>query len=102
MLNKGKTGVEAKSEKWNRDLKKEVSWENIYAHVYRTISEPKLRWFQLRILYRIVPTNKYLFMCRIKNSALCTHCVVEEDILHLLWECEVARNFRRNVCNWIT
>ena len=40
-------------------------------------------------------------MGKIKNSALSTHCAVEEDIQHLLWECEVAKNFGKNVCNWI-
>ena len=40
-------------------------------------------------------------MCKLKNSALCTHCAVEENILHLLWECQVATNFWKNVCNWI-
>ena len=79
----------------------EVSWENIYAPVHKTTPDPKLRWFQLRLLYRIIPTNKYLLMCKIKNSALCTHCAVEENILHLLWECQVATNFWKNVCNWI-
>ena len=49
----------------------------------------------------IIPTNKYSFMCKIKNSALCTHCAVEKDILHLLWEFEVAKNFQKNVCKWI-
>ena len=84
MLNKGKTDVETKSENWNRDLKKEVSWKNMYAHVYKTTPEPKQRWFQLRIFYRTIPTNIYLFMCKIENSASCTNCVVSEDILHLL------------------
>ena len=101
VLNKDKTGVETKSEKLNRDLKEEVSWENIYAHVYKTTSEPKLRWFQPRMLYRIIPTNTYLFMCKIKSSVLCVHCAVEEDTLHLLWECEVAKNLLKNVCDWI-
>ena len=38
-------------------------------------------------------------MGKIKNSALSTHCAVEEDIQHLLWECEVAKNFWKSVCN---
>ena len=57
MLNKGKTGDETKSEKWNPDLKKEVTWEKVYAQVYKTNPEPKLKWLQLRI-YRIsLPQN---------------------------------------------
>ena len=40
-------------------------------------------------------------MCKIENSVLCAHCAVEEDILHLLWECEVDKNFCQNVSNWI-
>ena len=40
-------------------------------------------------------------MGKIKNSALSTHCAVEEDIQHLLWECEVAKIFWKNVFNWI-
>ena len=63
VLNKSMTSGETKSEKWNRDLKEEVTLENI-------IPEPELRWFQLRILYRIIPANKYLFMWKIKKISI--------------------------------
>ena len=52
VLNKGKTGDETKSEKWNPDLKKKVTWEKVYSQVYKTNPEPELTWLQLRI-YRI-------------------------------------------------
>ena len=59
VLNKGNTGYESKGEKWNGDLKEEVPWDT---YEYEATPEPKLRWFQPRILYRIIPTYKYLFM----------------------------------------
>ena len=40
-------------------------------------------------------------MCKIKNSAICTHCANEEDMRHLLWECKLAKIFLKNVRNWI-
>ena len=40
-------------------------------------------------------------MCRIKKLAFCTHFAVEEEIRHLLWKCEVAKNFWKNVYNWV-
>ena len=77
-LNKGRAKIgETKSEKWNRDLREEVTEENSYAYVYKTTPDPKIRRFQLRIFDRIIPTNKYLFMCKITDSALCTCCAIE-------------------------
>ena len=49
---------------------------------------------QLRILHRILPTNKYLCMCRIVESACCSFCKQEEEtISHLFWHCDIVQVF---------
>ena len=60
----------------------------------------KLRWFQTRIVHRILPTRKYLYDCKIVDDPVCTFC--EEDIQslqHLLWNCEVVQTFQKDLVN---
>lgn len=52
----------------------------------------QLRWFQMRILHRILPTEKYLHSCKIVDSALCSFCKAEnETIDHLFFQCRKIR-----------
>ena len=62
--------------------------------------DTKLRWFQYRIVHRIIPTNRYLFKCKIVDSPLCNICNQEEEtISHLMWECEIVQNFWSRLLN---
>ena len=79
--------------KWNAQFQN-LNWEKIFALTFRTTGDRQLQWFQMRILHRILPTEKYLFMCKIKDSPLCSFCKNEnETLVHLFWECEICRQF---------
>ena len=47
------------------------------------------RVFQFKIVTRILPTNQYLTRYRVKESEICSRCLVEIDtVLHSTWSCD--------------
>jgi len=67
---------------------KEIKWEDIYKIPFSCTKEKKLLEMQYKILHHILPTNSFLFKCKLKESPNCTFCQVnKETIQHLMWEC---------------
>ena len=45
--------------------------------------------FQFKIVTRILPTNQYLTRYRVRDSDLCSRCLMEIDtVLHSTWSCD--------------
>ena len=79
--------------KWEEILDKEIDWKGIFFKVNK-IKESKLKWFQLRICYRIIVTNSKLHSMKIVDSNKCNFCHEEKDtILHYLFECQHVHIF---------
>ena len=79
--------------KWNRSFVS-LNWKTIFLKTHKTTKDTKLQWFQYRILHRILPTNRYLHLCKIKDISTCTFCSDEvETIEHLLWFCRAVQSF---------
>ena len=57
--------------KWNTP---ELAWKTIFIKCFKTTIDTQLQWFQARILHRILPTRRYLNICKIVNSPLCLLC----------------------------
>ena len=91
--------------KWTKELgltKPEFWWERVANNVVRKVTDVKLRWFQYRIVHRIISTNTYLYKIGIKQSSLCSLCMKEpETISHLFCFCKVTTNFWEEVFKWI-
>ena len=91
--------------KWERELHipRNLSWENVFVGIYATSDDISLRWLQLRIIHRIIPTSKRLKLFGILQSDRCQHFPsVEEDITHLFWSCPEAQKLwdtLGRVCN---
>ena len=80
-------------EKWNRKLDRNVNWKTIFFKI-KKIKEVKLKWFQIRIIHRIIATNRTLSWMNLRNDELCSFCNEEdESIEHLFWECDVVQQF---------
>jgi hypothetical protein len=76
--------------KWNKELKfpQEFDWKLCYRNIYSVTKDAKLIWFNLRVIHRILGTNKYLFLSKIKSNNLCSFCHLEaESIVHILFNC---------------
>ena len=80
-------------QKWNQKYDN-LNWKQIFSICQKTTKDTKIRWFQFRLIYRMLPTNRFLTLRKIKNSALCELCNdYEETISHLFWECEYVKFF---------
>jgi len=56
----------------------------------------------LKTWFRILPTRRYLNMCKIVNSPQCLFCLNnEETLIHLFWECNVVKKFWQDLENML-
>ena len=75
-----------------------LNWKIIFIKCSKTTIDTQLRWFQTRILHRILPTRKYLYTCKLVASPLCLQCSENDETLcHLLWECKFAQKFWKDL-----
>ena len=57
-----------------------------------------MRWRQLRLLRRIIPTSRNLFLFKICDSSVCTFRRHQDDsISHLFWSCQATQKFWTNL-----
>ena len=87
--------------KWN-NIYLNLKWSRIFSKCNKITADTKLKWFQIRLIHRILPTNRFLYICRIKDSPECTFCKTEEEtITHHFWSCPVIVPFWKNLENMI-
>ncbi len=88
--------------KWNNTFL-DLDWPAIYSSLKNSTSDTRLKWFQYRILHRVLTTNDYLYKRKVIDSDRCTFCKTEkETISHLLWDCTYTETFWKHVLEWIT
>ena len=81
--------------------RRDNKWFGYFSDIYKASCINKLRVFQFRLLYRVIPTNKSLFTWKMINSNLCTFCnQTEETLMHLLWYCQTSNLIWSNLFNW--
>jgi hypothetical protein len=68
--------------KWDTALDTEIPWENFFEYT-KKIQEIKLRWFQIRINYRVLVTNSILKSMGIRTTDVCNFCLTEKDYFSL-------------------
>ena len=79
--------------KWNQYYEG-LNWKIIFGACFASTSDVQLRWFQSRLLHRILPTQKYLHTFRIVDSPICNFCVNDcQTLSHLFWECDFVNSF---------
>ena len=92
-LKKDKPETIVSQEKWSA-IFEDLKWDIIYSNTFSSSIDVKLRNFQYKYIFRIVPTNKRLFLQNIVNSNLCDFCSMDiESIQHLFWECNTVQVF---------
>ena len=85
--------------KWNFRFDN-LDWKKIYYVCHKTTVDTKLRWFQIRLPYRILPTNRFLFLRKIKTSEICDLCQNEAETLeHMFFDCTFISLFWQNLTN---
>ena len=87
--------------KWDTILGTQINWEKAFLQI-NSIKETKLKWFQLKICYRILVTNTMLSYMNVSDSNKCSFCLTEKDtILHYLWECNHVQIFWNNFVQFL-
>ena len=82
--------------KWEGKLNCQIKWKQIL-HMTQKIKDVKLKWFQIRIMHRIIGTNIITKEMGTSANDLCTFCQEHrETIEHLFWECDYVRSFWHN------
>jgi hypothetical protein len=80
--------------KWENLLNiKEVNWEFVYILSNDCTLDNTLKMFQHKLLHRTIPTNTFLYKCRLVETELCAFCGETRDtILHLFCDCNIVKN----------
>ena len=88
--------------KWENTFNDNIQWGKVFTKAIKTSSDPQLKWFNTRTLYRIIPTNRYLHTIKIKDDPHCTFgCNEDETILHLFFTCHIVQRFWNEVIDWV-
>ena len=78
---------------WEQRMMIQTTWKNIFKKI-KKIKDTKLKWFQIRVVHRILGTNTMLQSMGLENSNSCSFCGrAKENILHLLWSCNFVQQF---------
>ena len=90
--------------KWESSLgisPEEADWPQAFTLQSKASGETRLRALQLKIIHRILPTNKLLFKYKIKSTQSCTFCsIYNESLEHLFWE--FCKNIVASACRLAT
>jgi hypothetical protein len=89
----GEPSVSNSCKNWEKILNSEINWSKIFFET-KKVQEVKLRWFQIKICYRILVTNSMLVRLNVITSNTCSFCNEEKDtIFHYLWNCLYVQKF---------
>ena len=84
------------------NLHNEFKWSTVYLLLHKTTQDTHLKWFQTRILHRILATNTFLYKIGIADNELCNFCQIQpESLEHLFWECPISKIFWEELTEWI-
>jgi hypothetical protein len=72
-----------------------MEWRKAFNICYLSTKDVQIRWFQVRLLHRILPSEKRLHTLKIVESPNCNICKLDEiqTIQHLFWECNIVQLF---------
>jgi hypothetical protein len=91
--------------KWEKEFNIEESkywWKTQNNIIFKATNDMQIRWFQYRIMHRILATNTFLCKIGIVESELCTFCNVHQETLsHLFWECPYVSEIWDRIHDWL-
>ena len=78
-------------DRWTKTLAVVTDTKYFFAKIFKTTNDTclrYLRWFQYKMLYRLIPTGRFLFQRKLVDSPYCAFCKdAEQAILYMFWEC---------------
>jgi hypothetical protein len=90
--------------KWEEKLNRyDIEWKYYFQIPFKSTIDTKLQDFQYKLLMRLLPTNKYLFKCKLSSSNLCDFCSMNiETLEHIIWECNKTQIFWNEIGKYLT
>ena len=74
-------------------LQRNIPWQSCF-HQLSKIYDINIKWFQMRIIHRIIETNVMLKEMDVTNNNKCSFCLTAKDtIQHIFWECKHSQQF---------
>ena len=87
--------------KWDQKLNQAINWGICFHNVHK-INEVNMKWFQMRIMHRIIGTNVVLKHMGVVTDENCNFCGNEKDnIEHIFWHCIASQNFWTQFVNLV-
>ena len=104
ILNKKNAEVKATS-KWSNKLGFNLSkenWKHIFRIAHKSVQDNVYKWFQIKIIHRILGTRSLTFKMGLTQTKLCGLCQnSEETLIHLFTECDKTNEIWANLSNEI-
>ena len=76
-----------------------IKWGKIFT-VSKAIRNTRIKAFQYKVLYNLIPCNVYLFKIKKSETKNCTICNKEDNIIHYFYECPQIKLFWNSFQNW--
>ena len=89
--------------KWEDKIGSDIpDWSCYFKILWRCCKSTYLKNFQYKLLHRIIPTNKFLFLINLKETKYCTFCKTEEETIeHLFYDCNKTYTFWQQFSNCV-
>jgi hypothetical protein len=85
--------------KWEQRLNDDINWHSCFVNI-KKINEVNMKWFQMRIVHRILGTNVVLHRMGVANNENCVYCLGTRDSIdHIFWDCPIAQRFWEQFTN---
>jgi hypothetical protein len=84
---------------WNNLNLTQDQWKEIFC-VPAIIRDTKIRTFQYKLLFNLLPCNLYLNRIKRNDTNKCDHCQLLDDTPHYIVECEQVRPFWNSFTRW--
>ena len=75
-------------------------WKKVCNLPYMITKDCNLRWFQYKLVHRILASNTYLYKIGLKEIDCCSFCKTNPETLeHLFYECDHVKYFWNELSN---
>ena len=79
---------------WANLIDSNVNWSNVYKRNLKDIKDNKLKQFNFKLLYNLLPVKRKLFIWQLCNTDACEACTCREDLYHdALLTCKLNTSF---------
>ena len=77
-------------------------WQTYCLHAFNCTMDVGLRWFQYKIVHRILFTNELLFKLNLVHDRNCSFCNLHhETLVHFFCECHISLRIWDELRKWI-